>query len=200
MYGGSAGGNLVVSTLTDVMVGGDSGDLLVGDGLFDTLVAGAGDETLSSAGGSGALLHGGAGADVIAAGAFCDTIVAASGATTISGGSADPNIIYAGSGADMIVTAGRGGFVEVGTGSASIFAAQGVNVMSFVNGGAAGNDVIGGFKVGTDTLALRSYAGSGTMAGISGTQVIGGSTVLTLVDGTHVTLLSATSLGAGSFV
>ena len=203
VFGGNAGGNLIVSTVGDTMVGGGSGDLLVGNGSGDLIVAGAGNETLSSAGetgGTGALLYGSSGADLIAAGAFFDTIVAGSGATTISGGSADPNVIYAGSGTDVIVTGGRGDFVQAGTGNASIFTAQGANVVTFVNGGAGGSDVISSFKVGTDQIALRGYAGSGTMAGITSSQVTGGSTVLTLADNTRITLQGVTNLGASSFV
>lgn len=57
-------------------------------------------------------------------------------------------------------------------------------MFAFVDGYTGGSELIGSFQVGTDVLALRGYVGSGTMAGITNSQVIGGSTVLTLADNT----------------
>lgn len=73
-------------------------------------------------------------------------------------------------------------------------------MFAFVDGGAGGSEVIGGFRVGTDVLALRGYAGSGPQAGVTNSAVVGGSTVLTLSDATHITLVGVTTLGASSFM
>ena len=74
------------------------------------------------------------------------------------------------------------------------------DVFAFVDGGAGSSELIGGFRVGTDVLALRGYTGNGGTAGITNNQVTGGSTVLTLVDNTRITLQGVTNLGASSFV
>ena len=219
VMGGSAGNNLLVSTVGDPSVatafgpligqrlmGGGSGDLLVGDSGGDQLVAGAGNETLSSSGetegsygfGTGALIFGAGGADVLAGGALNDTIVAGSGATTIYGGSGS-NILDAGSGADVIVTGGRGDYVQGGSGASTVYAGLGSNTLVFLAGHGGGTELVNGFKVGTDRLALRGFGGGGTQAGVTSTQVVGGSTILTLADNTRITLAGVGSLGGASF-
>lgn len=204
--GGTAGNNLVVSTVGDTMAGGGSGDLLVGDSGHDLILAGVGNETLTSSGesttgtGTGALIFGGTGASLIAAGALFDTVVAGSGATTMFGGSGALNFLDAGSGADVIVTGLHGDSVQAGSGSATVFATQGTNVIRFLDGHAGGTDIISGFKVGTDKLALSGYAGNGAQAGITNSQVTGGSTILTLADNTRITLFGVSNLGSASFV
>ena len=105
----------------------------------------------------------------------------------------------------MVATGPEATFIQAGSGSSTVFAggangAAAGDVFAFVDGGAGGSELIGGFRVGTDVLALRGYAGSGTMAGITNSQVTGGSTVLTLADNTRITLQGVTNLGAGSFV
>ena len=220
VVGGSAGNNLLVSTVGDpsvagvfvasrigeMLMGGGSGDLLVGDSGGDQLIAGAGNETLSSSGetegsygfGTGALIFGAGGADVLAGGALNDTIVAGSGASTIYGGSGS-NILDAGSGADVIVTGGRGDYVQGGSGASTIYAGLGSNTLVFLAGQGGGTDLVNGFKVGTDRLALRGFGGGGAQAGVANTQVVGGSTVLTLADNTRITLAGVGSLGDASF-
>ncbi len=219
VVGGSAGNNLIVSTVGDPSVGsgfgtiygqtiggGGSGDLLLGDSGGDLVVAGAGNETLSSAGETqapygfdhGAQLFGSTGADVLVAGGLQDTVVAGSGPATLFGGSGH-GILDAGSGADLIVTGSGGDFVQAGAGAATVYAALGANTLVVLNGHAGGTEVVRGFKVGTDVLALRGYAGTGTQAGVTSSQVVAGSTLLTLADNTRVTLVGVGNLGAASF-
>ena len=220
VMGGTAGDNVLVSTVGDPSVaepfvasrigqqlmGGGAGDLLVGDSGGDQLIAGAGNETLTSAGetegsygfGTGALIFGAGGADVLAGGALNDTIVAGGGAATIYGGPGS-NILDAGSGADVIVTGGRGDYVQGGSGASTVYAALGADTFVFLNGAGGGTDLVEGFKVGIDRLALRGFAGGGTQAGITSTQVAGGSTILTLADNTRITLAGVASLGGASF-
>ena len=216
--GGSAGHNLMVSTVGDpslvgpfgsvtgsTFIGGGVGDLLVGNSGGDLLVAGAGNETLTSAGetrgsygiGTGAMIYGGTGADVLVAGGLSDTEVAGSGAATMFGG-AGLTLLDAGSGADVIVTGTGGAFVQGGSGQATIQAGLGANTLVFLNGQGGGTDVVDGFKVGTDRLSLRGFGG-GVQAGVTGSQAVGGSTVLTLADNTRITLTGVASLGGASF-
>ena len=74
----------------------------------------------------------------------------------------------------------------------------GADLVGAMRGQSGGSLTVAGFRVGTDRLDLQGYGGD--MSGIANSQVAGGSTALTLVDGTHVTLLGVTNLGAGSFV
>ena len=110
-------------------------------------------------------------------------------------GGAGLSLLDAGSGADLIVTGAGGGFVQGGAGSATIQAGLGANTLVFLNGDGGGTDVVKGFKAGTDRLSLRGFGGSG----LAGSQVVGGSTVLTLTDNTRITLDGVPSLGGASF-
>ncbi len=228
IYGGSAGGNVVIAGAGQLgdsyfqyagedanggdgiepatpvtIVGGGSGDLLVLKGVWNdnAVVAGAGNETLTGAdaNGYGNTFFGGTGADLIVAGGGHDLVVAGSGAETINAGTGQ-TAIFAGTGSDLIVGGDGSDYVQVGAGSATAFTGAGADLFAAVNGGGGGTELVVGFRVGTDQIALRSYAGSGTMAGITNSQVTGGSTVLTLADNTRITLQGVTNLGASSFV
>ena len=223
IYGGQAGNNVVIAGAGQLgdsysqyaagynqaaatpitIVGGGSGDLLVLKGVLNgnMVVAGAGNETLTGAdaNGYGNTFFGGTGADLIVAGAGHDLVVAGSGMETINAGTGQ-TAIFAGSGSDLIVGGSGADYVQVGSGNATAFTGAGVDLFAAVNGGGGGSLMVSGFRVGTDQLALRGYAGSGTMAGITNSQVTGGSTVLTLADNTRITLLGVTNLGTSSFV
>ena len=170
--------------------GGGEGDLLVATGTVpDVVAASGGGETLTGSGSTGNdLFFGGSGADVIVASAGQDTIVGGSGSAAIFAG-AGADVIYGGTGAD---------YVQAGTGNATLFAGGGADLIGAVRGQSGGSLVLSGFRVGTDRLDLQGYGGG--MSGIANSQVAGGSTALTLVDGTHITLLGVANLGAGSFV
>ncbi len=226
IYGGSAGGNVVIAGAGQLgdsyfqyagedanggdgiepatpvtIVGGGSGDLLVLKGVWNgnVVVAGVGNETLTGAdaNGYGNTFFGGTGADLIVAGGGHDLVVAGSGAETINAGTGQ-TAIFAGTGSDLIVGGSGTDYVQVGAGSATAFTGAGADLFAAVNGGGGGSLTVSGFRVGTDQLALRGYGGG--MSGITNSQVVNGSTALTLVDGTRVTLLGVTNLGAGSFV
>jgi Ca2+-binding RTX toxin-like protein len=82
--------------------------------------------------------------------------------------------------------------VVFGSGNATISGGAGIDSYVVANGSAGGQDVIDGFKVGTDQLGLFGYA-----PGAVQTQVTGGSTILTLSDHTVITLVGVTQpLGA----
>ena len=211
IYGGRAGNNVVIAgagqlgqsylqyaagyhqaAATPVtIVGGGSGDLLVLKGVLNgnMVVAGAGNETLTGADANGYqnTFFGGTGADLIVAGAGHDLVVAGSGAETINAGTGQ-TAIFAGTGSDLIVGGSGADYVQVGAGSATAFTGAGADLFAAVNGGGGGSELVVGFRVGTDQIALRGYAGSGTMAGVTNSQVTGGSTVLTLADNTRITL------------
>jgi hypothetical protein len=89
----------------------------------------------------------------------------------------------------VTLTAG-GGTVTLGPGTAMITeAAWGAADRYVFNSGAGGaNDTIAGFRTGTDALVFNGVS-------VIGTNSMGGSTQLTLSDGTHVTLLGVASWG-----
>ncbi len=184
------------------LVGGGDGDLLVSagtdNGAPNVLIAGAGAETLTGSGSTArAFFFDGTGADILALGSGYSVVTAGSGAETISGG-AGTAAIFAGGGADLILGGTGADYVQAGTGNATLFAGAGADLVGAVRGQSGGSLVLSGFRVGTDRLDLQGY-GSGR-SGIADSQVAGGSTALTLVDGTRITLLGVTNLGAGSFV
>ena len=202
----SGGATYVPGPVT--LVGGGDGDLLVATGTDNSasyggqqanvLVAGAGSETLTGSGSSGRnVFFGGTGADVIAAGAGASTVLGGPGSATISGGSGTA-AIFAGGGQDVILGGIGADYVQASTGNATLFAGAGADLVGAVHGQSGGSLVVSGFRVGTDQLDLQGYGGG--MTGITNSQVANGSTALTLVDGTHITLLGVTNLGAGSFV
>ena len=89
--------------------------------------------------------------------------------------------------------------MQGGSGTATIYAGQGSNTLVFLNGKGGGTELVSGFKVGTDRIALRGFAGSGTQAGLASSQVVGGSTLITLADNTRITLAGVTDLAGTSF-
>ena len=174
--------------------GGGDGDLLVASGTQGNIVAaGAGNETLTGSGASGANeFFGGTGADLIVAGSGHDLVVCGSGAETVVGGGG--TTIFAGDGPDVILGGAGGEYVQVGSGSATVFAGAGAELLSVVAGQAGGSVLAAGFRVGTDHIAARGL-------GVAPTQtVVGGNTVLGFADHTQITLLGVASLPGSAFV
>jgi Ca2+-binding RTX toxin-like protein len=177
-----------------------SGDAAVGGGSSNLMVAGSGPEALY-AGAASSTLFGGTGADTLTTAANGQTtMLGGSGGTLFIGnggaatafGGAGNDTLFAGSGS-MVYAEGPGAdLVVFGSGSATISGGAGIDSYVVANGSAGGQDVIDGFKVGTDQLGLFGYA-----PGAVQTQVTGGSTILTLSDHTVITLVGVTQpLGA----
>ncbi len=118
-----------------------------------------------------------------------ETVMAGSGNMTLLGGGAGTDFTAGSGSASVTLTAG-GGTVTLGPGTAMITeAAWGAADRYVFNSGAgAGNDTIAGFRTGTDALVFNGVS-------VIGTNSMGGSTQLTLSDGTHVTLLGVASWG-----
>lgn len=177
-----------------VIGGGGSGDLLVATGTLDNLVAAAGgNETLTGSGASGNnTFFGGTGADLIVTGAGRDLVVAGSGAATIAGGAGNA-AVFAGAGQDLILGGAGGNYVQAGSGAATVFTGAGADLLAVVAGQAGGSLTVSGFRVGTDSLAVRGYASAPTRT------ASGGGTVLDFSDHTRVTLLGVASLPGSAF-
>jgi Ca2+-binding RTX toxin-like protein len=195
-FGGTGGNNLIVGGSGAATIGGGgNGDQLWANGSAGDLIAAAsGNETLGAGNSTGNnLFFGGTGNDLIMAGAGNDLVVAGSGTPTIFGGSGN-TAIFAGSGQDLIVLGSGADYVQMGTGNAAIFAGTGADLFGIYNGQAGGNDIISGFKNGTDHIALRGYPSAPSIVSH------GGNTTITLSDNTQVTLLGVRSLNPNTFL
>ena len=105
-----------------------------------------------------------------------DIFQANAGSETLWGGAGN-DTFFAGSGAGTFVSGG------------------GADIFNFTNGLAGGTEIIDGFIPGLDTIALHGY-------GLSAPQlnVVNGSTVFTLSDGTQVQLYNVTNMTGNSIV
>ena len=99
-------------------------------------------------------------------------------------GSTGYDIIFGGSGAES---------VSLGSGTGIFLAGSGIALFDFVSG-TAGSVSISGFDPGKDKLALFGYDGSEAAKALHTTSVTGGNTMLSLTDGTHITLLDVTTV------
>jgi Ca2+-binding RTX toxin-like protein len=161
LIGGSGGVDINAITLQ----GTASGDQLfaVGSGAV-TAIAGAGNETISGAGGTPTGVQ-------LTASTANNTFIAGSGNDTL----------IAGSGADTLVGSSGTALMVSGT--------VGADTFSFTKGQAGGSDTITGFKA-ADVLQLNGYGATP----ISTSSLVGGSTVLTLNDGTTLTFAGTGSV------
>jgi serralysin len=180
----------------------------------DTISVGSGGGYVSAGTGGNSILYGGAGASnaplVLRGGASGDQIFAVSsgkvtayagpGNETISGAASDANgfpqpgstannTFYAGTGNDTLI-AGLGNDTLIGgTGTAlMVSSTQGATTFEFQFGNTVGQDTITGFKA-TDTLDLSGFGTTPVNETVSG-----GSTVISLFDGTQITISGVTNL------
>jgi Ca2+-binding RTX toxin-like protein len=124
-------------------------------------------------------------------GAGSDSIVGGAGSSTLGGGSGNDTIV-----------AGSGGSYLIGeVGDDSLVGGAGKDVFIFRPGD--GNDTISGFNPAADTLGFTStnYGNSTLDLGslISNAQVSGGNTILTLPDGSTITVVGATGVNINWF-
>ncbi|SNT17419.1 MULTISPECIES: calcium-binding protein [unclassified Azospirillum] len=171
---GDAGNQFMVLNSTS-----GSNTIVAGDGR-DSVLGGTGSDVISANG--DAIINGGAGNDVLTGGA---------GSATLGGGAGNDTI-----------TAGTGGGYIIGeTGNDSLVAGAGKDVFIFRPGD--GNDTISGFNPTQDTLAFTTANyGTGTLnlvSLISSAQVTGGNTVLTLPDGSTITVVGQTGASINWF-
>ena len=183
VYGGAAGGDTVVGSGNDVMVAGGGTNALFGGAGHDTMYGGSGATVMVGSSGS-ALMVGGPGSSDFVGGSGQSTVFGGAGNDTVWSGTGSMTAVL-GNGADTVV---------LEAGSASVFGGFGSDVYDVINGSAGGNDMISGFKVGTDQIALYGYNASAVQT------TSGGSTILDLTDGTRITLLNVTDLKSNSIV
>ncbi len=173
--------------------------LLIGTG-SDTIQVGAGGGTVTGGLGGNNILIGGAdtasvtwlygtqhGDQLFATGSGSVVLAAGAGNETLSGAGGSPlgTALGASTGNDTLIA---------GTGNASMVGGAGTDIFEFTKGQAGGSDTITGFKA-TDTLQLNGYGLTAT-AVLNSAVSVGGSTTLTLNDGTTVLFADTSNINA----
>jgi hypothetical protein len=128
----------------------------------------------------GASLGGTYGAETVQAGAGNITLQGGDSGTCFTAGSGSASVTLTSAGATIVFGSGASAITEAAWGSADIYA--------FDAGHGGGSDTIAGFRPGTDSLTFNGVT-------IASNTVQNGATLLTLSDGTHVTLLGVPALG-----
>ena len=157
------------------------------DHLITSVQGGAG-TLVQQAGAGNMLFTAGRGNAVLGGVSGAETVNAGAGNMTLTGGGGWTRFV-AGAGDAQVSLTGAGGVVVFGSGTATITeAATGHGVLyDFVAGHGGGNDTIMGYHNGTDQLQFQGVT-------VSADSVVGGSTLLTLSDGTHVTFVGVDSV------
>jgi Ca2+-binding RTX toxin-like protein len=162
----------------------------------DTINLGTGNDTITDKG--GATLFGGGGSFSFTGGAGGrDQVVVGSGNATLSGGGG-VNVFHAGSGSTSMTGGAGSKDTFVGGSGFDTMDAQGAKsaVFQFSASNHGGTHTIDHFQSGPDKLQLSGYD---TATVLANAQVIGGNTVLSLGDGTTITLQGFTHLTASDF-
>ena len=173
VFGGAAGGNLMFAgSGATTLVGGGAGDILVGNGPGDALIAAPGGE---------ASLYGGTGAEIFAGG----------------DGGID---LFALQTADALVAPGGArAVITFGSGNANVEVGSAAELFNFVAGQGGGSALVRGFDAGQDMVRLAGF-GAGGAAAVAAQASSGGSTALTLPDGTHVVFAGLAALSPANVV
>jgi fibronectin-binding autotransporter adhesin len=182
LYYGGAGSAVVIGGSGDLFVQGGAGAVTVFAGSGDTLIQGAPGPSEFVAGEGASTITAAAGNLVWLAGAANDSLVATGGNATIWGAnSTGDNVFQAGTG-PCTLSGGLGNDTFLGgTGAALMLAGKGGDVFSFTNALAGGADIIRNFSTTNDQIDLHGYSGFTN-------ALVGGSEVLSLSDGTTITL------------
>lgn len=182
--GGAGGATVNGGAGSATITGGAGGGYYVGGA--------SGNNSLTAGFGKTTLIAGGNGDTLVAAGADGDVLKAASGNVTLLGGTSTGQNWYVGKDGDatMSIVGGSGSeFFVMGRGNATVTGAEGRDVFQFFKnaGGINNNTVtITDFTIGVDRL---SFQGFGAVADAVTDHVsVGGSTTLTLSDGTTLVL------------
>ena len=157
----------------------------------DALVAGAGSETVQTSGSTGNNTYfAGSGNDTMVLGRGNETVVGGSGNATVFGGTGTMTL-FAGTGSTLVNGSASGGDTFIASsGNTTIWGGLGAqNTYDVIAGHAGGNLTIDDFRLGTDTLSITGYSATDLASALSGAVTTASGTMLTLSDGTSVTLL-----------
>ena len=182
VYGGSGGQDTVVGGSGSLAVTAQQGDAIFGSaGTLAVMASLHGADSV--VGGSGTLDVVGRGGNML--------VVAGTGTSKVHTGDG-ASLVFAGSG-NLSLVGGAGSMqVVAGSGTATINEGAGATNLQVVDGAAGGIVVIEGFRPGIDHVELFGY-----QASQQSVAIIGGSTVISLADGTKVTLMGVDDDGHG---
>ncbi len=199
--GGSGPSSFVGGSGTSFVWGGSGGGLIQGGTGSGIYVGAAHSNTQIVAGEGSSQIYVGDGNSVFLQGGANDTVAASGGNVTLVGaGSSGNNLFVLGSGNDQLNEGSGANTTFVGSGHASIAGGLGPDLYEVVHGLAGGVDMISNFKIGTDLVQLSGYGAGEVQNDLAHASVGGGSTLLTLSDGTKLNFLGVTNLTAHSFV
>jgi Ca2+-binding RTX toxin-like protein len=188
-----------------------------------TVIGGAGSDTISG-GNAPAMIIGGAGPDLIYGGSGPDTIQGGGGPDTIYGGNG-PDAIYGGNGPDAIHGGSGNDTIQGGSGADQVYLGGGQNTVfggsgpDTIDGGSGQNQIYTGTggtliqdsgEKGQDTVVgfNQAHGDAITFAGqdtasidhvVATANVSGGSTTITLPDGSTMTLVGITHIDSSFF-
>lgn len=176
-------------------IGGSNTSMVVGDAgtqFVDmskstqnaTIVSGTGNDSVLGGAGNDQVRLGDMG--VANGGSGADTLIGGTGAATLGGGA----------GADSIVAATGGGVLIGEVGDDTMAGGAGKDI--FIYRAGDGSDVISGFNPAADTLAL-AITGVNLLDVINRATVSGGNTILTMDDGSTITLAGVTGININWF-
>ncbi len=186
VYGGANGG--------DTIHGGSAGDVMVAGGGGEQMLAGTGNDTMYAGTGSSLMVGSATGATLMVGGQVAIDFQGGAGQTTVFGSQGN-DVMTAGSGSLLAIEGAGDNLFQFGSGTSSVFSGSGTNTFAFTDGSGGGTDVIVGFKAGQDKVALSGFSGPA----VAQQQVTGGSTVVTLTDGTNVVFSGVSTLNPGTF-
>lgn len=190
---GTVTGLVLPSGLGASLIVGDAGTQLI-DGsrstVNQTIVTGAGNDTVVSGAGNDQVTLGDNG--LANGGNGADTLIGGLGSATLGGGG----------GADSIVASSGGGVLIGESGDDTMVGGAGKDVFIYTSNG--GSDVISGFDPANDTLGLANFsdisaAGLSLQDIISRATVSGGNTILTMPDGSTITIAGVTGINVSWF-
>ncbi len=180
--GGSGGRDTIVGGSGSLAVAAENGDAIFG-GSGDLAVSASSQGADSIVGGAGLLDVDGRGANML--------VVASTSSSKVDTGNG-ASLVFAGSG-NLSLVGGAGSMqVVAGSGAATIIEGAGATTLQIVHGAAGGSEMIYGFRPGTDGVDLFGY-----QASQQSVAVVAGSTVISLDDGTRITLAGVGNYGHG---
>ncbi|MGQ3071147.1 MAG: calcium-binding protein [Ferrovibrionaceae bacterium] len=180
------GNNIVFADEGNDVVGGGTGnDMLNGGGGQDSLFGGDGNDTLFGEVGSD-IMNGGAGNDLMSGGDNADTLFGGDG----------NDILLGDKGSDWLDGGAGNDNLFGGAANDTLIGGAGADTFSFFLGGQ--NDTVADFQYGTDKLAFGiKDIDIGAM--IANAQYVNGNAILTLPDGSTVTLLGINKIDISFF-
>jgi serralysin len=212
VVGGSAGlcvyGNVPGSSINyeggsaPVTVGGAVGSAQAAAGSGGGLLVGgtAGNNLLIANGGATVLFGEGNGDQLLLENAAPDTALLGPGAETISAVSDSGFVaMYGGTGSDQELGGSGTDIFVAGHGNATLTCGIGTGLLLFEAGQAGGSVTVDDWGHGNDWVEVQGYAPGAEAAMLAGAYDAGGSTVMTLPDGTRVTFSGVPHVSAAQF-